>query len=671
MSALRRTVLLSTFSLLAAGSAAAQIGPGPFASFPSEDETDGRFLAFGCPGSATFELGLAIGLATPAGETSFTLSFFDGETGKTDGSGKAHWDFGTRQLTYRLYADPLREGSTAPADLIGSWTGNDPNPISGPLWTATGASMLDNDWWGVTVATSSGAQAPSGNYFYNLVIESDGACGVGEVLASNIKVASTSPMAFLVPAFGLEAGLRQIANDGPIIYPGTFPPPGGDFVHAATTYDGTFVFTFLLPGDVPELKLYNGDFDHGTTGLVGAPSGTVLSPCADTDDPDTPAGYAGFPFDTTGAIPEGGLLPSTPPDDTTFDIFRRGELGDAGRVGCVRYELIDPNGVVYRDDNPSGNEEWEQFRIATPSAPNPGDSDYLVSDAALPAGTWTVRVYGLDMSNLNFWFADTCSTTGSGVAFCPEPDPLLLGDTVWLDTDGDGVQDPGEGGIAGVVMELLTDLGSSPIETVVTGDSSSPNWAACVAANTGLDEQGLYCFGTDEPGTYIVRVAASNFQFGGALAGMTSTTGGETQTDTLTDANVLTYDFGYRRTAGSGAGTPGYWMNHPEAWPVETITVGGVTYTKAEAIVWMGMPESGDKTLTMFSQLVAAMLNVLAGNNGSCINATIVAADLWMATYGPVGSGVPASSAAWAIGGRLAAKLDRYNNGKLCAPPRG
>jgi len=670
MSALRRTVLLSTLLLLAAGSAPAQIGPGPFSSFPTQDATDGRFLAFGCPGTATFELGLTIGLATPAGQSSFTLSFFDGETGKTDGGGKAHWDFGTRQLSYRLYADPLRQGSTAPADLIGAWTGNDPNPISGPLWTATGASMLDNDWWGVTVATSSGAQAPSGNYFYNLVIESDGACGVGEVLASNIKVASTSPMAFLIPAFGLEGGLRQFLNDGPIIYPGTFPPPGNDFVNAPTTYDGTFVFTFLLPGDVPELNLYNGDFDHGTTGLVGLPSGTVLLPCADTNDADTPPDYAGFPFDTTGAVPEGGPLPTAPADDSTFDIFRRGELGDPGRVGCVRYEVIDPNGAVYEDNNPSGNEEWEQFRITTLSS-DPNYADHFVDAEALPAGTWTVRVYGLDMSNLNFWYADTCSTTGSGVAFCPEPDPLLLGDTVWFDTDGDGVQDPGEGGIAGVVLELLTDLGSPPIETVTTGDTSSPNWAACVAANTGLDEQGLYCFGTDDPGTYIVHVAASNFAPGGALAGMTSTTGGETQTDTLADTNVLTYDFGYLRTEGPGTGTPGYWKNHPEAWPVPTITIGGILYTKEEAIAVMQSATKSDKTYNMFEQLVAAKLNVLAGNDASCINATILAADLWMATYGPAGSGVKASSAAWAIGEPLATTLDRYNNGQLCAPPRG
>ena len=59
-----------------------------------------------------------------------------------------------------------------------------------------------------------------------------------------------------------------------------------------------------------------------------------------------------------------------------------------------------------------------------------------------------------------------------------------------------------------------------------------------------------------------------------------------------------------------GTGTPGYWKNHPEAWPVDEITIGGVTYTKVEAIAIMNTPEKGDKTYTMFSALVAATLNV-------------------------------------------------------------
>ncbi len=135
-------------------------------------------------------------------------------------------------------------------------------------------------------------------------------------------------------------------------------------------------------------------------------------------------------------------------------------------------------------------------------------------------------------------------------------------------------------------------------------------------------------------------------------------------TDTITFVNEYTCD------ESPGTGTPGYWKNHPEAWPVEEITIGGVTYTKDEAIGYLMTAESGDKTFTMFRALVAAKLNVLIGNEDSCIVTTIAAADGWMATYGPVGSGLAASTEAWEMGEPLYEMLDAYNNGELCAPER-
>jgi hypothetical protein len=102
---------------------------------------------------------------------------------------------------------------------------------------------------------------------------------------------------------------------------------------------------------------------------------------------------------------------------------------------------------------------------------------------------------------------------------------------------------------------------------------------------------------------------------------------------------------------------------------VDEITVGGVIYPKKDAIAWLGRVGK-DKTTTMFSSLVPAMLNVMIGNDGTCVNATIADANAWMATYGPVGSGVPASSYAWSVGEPLHQTMDAYNNGLLCAPHR-
>ena len=124
-----------------------------------------------------------------------------------------------------------------------------------------------------------------------------------------------------------------------------------------------------------------------------------------------------------------------------------------------------------------------------------------------------------------------------------------------------------------------------------------------------------------------------------------------------------------------GTGTPGYWMNHPEAWPVEEITIGGITYLKDDAIYLIGLPVQGDKTLTLFPALVAAKLNVLIGNCSCCIDCVIDKADAWMALY-PPGSDVRANEDPWQVGEcgcsgeYLYKQLDCYNNGLLCAPSR-
>jgi|OpeIllAssembly_1097287.scaffolds.fasta_scaffold269487_1 hypothetical protein len=112
--------------------------------------------------------------------------------------------------------------------------------------------------------------------------------------------------------------------------------------------------------------------------------------------------------------------------------------------------------------------------------------------------------------------------------------------------------------------------------------------------------------------------------------------------------------------------TPGYWKNHPEAWPVEEIVIGGVRYSKEDAIAIMMTSVRRDKRITMFNALVAAQLNVLSEADSSCIRATISAADAWMVANG--GSPVPASSEAWGIGEPLYLMLDNYNNGLLCTP---
>jgi hypothetical protein len=116
--------------------------------------------------------------------------------------------------------------------------------------------------------------------------------------------------------------------------------------------------------------------------------------------------------------------------------------------------------------------------------------------------------------------------------------------------------------------------------------------------------------------------------------------------------------------------TQGYWATHPEEWPTETVTVGGVTYSQNEALALLvagsnGSPVAGDVTRQLFSQTVAATLNVAAGAD-ECVAPTIDAADDWLAAH-PPGSGVAGDSHAWTDEGEpIKDALNAYNNGARC-----
>jgi hypothetical protein len=226
---------------------------------------------------------------------------------------------------------------------------------------------------------------------------------------------------------------------------------------------------------------------------------------------------------------------------------------------------------------------------------------------------------------------------------------------VYTDTNNNGTQD-GESGIP-LAKVFLVDSGGNTIANLETNDS------------------GFFEFTQVPPGTYTVAVQIpQGTQVN--VTGVTNEGGFSVATTTLIVANLPALYFGFvtAPTQGPGTGTPGYWKNHPDAWPASVkangITVGGITYTRDQAIYWLGKVGK-DKTTTMLSSLVPAMLNVLVGNT-NCIAGTIAAANAWMTTYGPIGGngGIAASSYAWSVGEPLHQTMDAYNNGLLCAPHR-
>jgi hypothetical protein len=241
---------------------------------------------------------------------------------------------------------------------------------------------------------------------------------------------------------------------------------------------------------------------------------------------------------------------------------------------------------------------------------------------------------------------------------------------IFSDTNANGVQDAGELPVEGATVSVV---GASCPDPINPGPGD-----LCPVAT---DSFGFYYFPV-LPGTHEISVQIPNdtqpspsnvgsdtFDSDGTSDGK----GNSVATVTLTpdSATSSTTDFGFSTSGftNPGTGTPGYWKNHPEAWPVQEITIGGKTYTKAEALDLLGRT-SKDKTVTMFSSLVPAILNTWIGNDSSCVSSTITLAQDWMLKYGPVGSNVAASSYAWKVGEPLHRTMDNYNNGMLCAPHR-
>jgi len=728
--------------------------------FPTCSETDGRFVSIAGADLTTLTEDVAFKIVAAAGTDSFEIGFFDGDSvAPLSGT----WDYGVNEpLEFTLFADPGGDGTGA---FVVS-----PFPLSGSV-------MTDNAWYTVNVNNVPQAESASGDFVYRLKVNLP---DPSQRTWSNFKVRTDAMLLVPPHTFAFTAPLFSRAETS-ILYPKYYSV--GD--RTTTTYDGTWYWYLDVPGGVDHLTVWDGDFDRGSWNETNL----------DTDDPDTPnapftpdfAGGTARPEGVATVQPEDGCTTeksstACPADDRSSTSWRW------LRTPPIQYTVIAPDGQTFLNDNPSGNKEWEQFRIDTA----PFDRNVMDYDAdSLPGGTYIIRADGVDLSNLNTWYFEY-DLRGVPSA--------SIGDRVWYDIDGLGDQDAGEPGLNGVVVSLYRDNGDGVCDTdtdiflgsqITSGDgdydflglgagnycvgvdeSTLPagfSWTTTtfnnpytplgpyplqesedhndadfgydlVGGSSGLNLgdfvwldlngdgiqndgfesciegvllrlegvpddpnignftlfdttlfDGKYGFGDLVPGDYTVIVEESNFECpDGPLCGLMPTMsfqGAEWEDSNGSPASTRlprlvvdpddpnqnpdedpNLDFGYR-PPDPGTGTPGYWMNHPDAWPVDYITIGGVTYAKMDAIAIMKAPVKKDKTYTMFPALVAAKLNVEIGNTSYCIEDTISDADQWLVAY-PLGSGVKANSPAWKIGEPLYLKLDDYNNGLLCAPSR-
>ena len=451
---------------------------------PSCDAKDGRTLAItdGTGLSTLADVTLDISLRVDSDEEFFLLGFFDGETGGL-------WDLrvagSAPQLVFDVFADPDGDGTC----------GGDGCDAADLVATFDGELMPDNDWFDSNIPNDLGALNDAGTlYVYLVRAELRGDLDPPPV-RSSFKVRTGTPEQASIEVFqqpfAFSAAMPGFTELG-IIYPGcagaTLPECLASLED--TTYDGTFSFFIEQTQPQCEFIIWDGDLDHGSfdgvdtdtddpnvlPGLAGLPPWACqnpIIPCDATFDgtewvgpnpPLTAINFEGVALglcsggsrdglpcfdDNPGPQPfvpncPGGTCPITgdPPDN--FDPDALGGLAAIFvRGGSLTYEVYDPNGVLLATNtNPSGNQEWEYFRLAVP-----GGGCYLdengfppeVDVAELPAGTYEVRVVDLDLENLNaFRFdgqavSEPCAECKGGVTeltleyngTISDPDPVI------------------------------------------------------------------------------------------------------------------------------------------------------------------------------------------------------------------------------------------------------
>jgi len=213
----------------------------------------------------------------------------------------------------------------------------------------------------------------------------------------------------------------------------------------------------------------------------------------------------------------------------------------------------------------------------------------------------------------------------------------------------------GTGGTNTIVTNILASSSVSfPITLPDATDSQVITAGASLALYTGL-------------GTVPFPVSSfpnANVQGGAQLQTTPSPTSGADV--------VVIYDYtSNQECTPKGAGSVCFYTK-PENWPagLNSITVGCKTYTKAEVIKLLKKSHgSSDKLGPLLRQLIVAIINTDASlcNDHSCIDQTIADANALLCQY----SGSKKKNCNKWISLTWAKKLEDYNLGRLCAPPRG
>ena len=179
---------------------------------------------------------------------------------------------------------------------------------------------------------------------------------------------------------------------------------------------------------------------------------------------------------------------------------------------------------------------------------------------------------------------------------------------------------------------------------------------------------------TAVPGYTTTLVKATvedgNVTTGSSVASLTANNTITNPGGTGTDGVVVTFTNTEIPDVTGCTFTQGYWKNHAglknqaDAWPVQTLTIGGIVYTKAELVAIMQAPTKGNGIMSLVQQLIAAKLNVANGASSSAVAQAIIDADLMIDNAG--GKIVPPYTSPFldpSVTAALNTDLAKYNEG--------